>query len=191
MTLRVLAPSERAFIARRRLRHAPRPEIASIVARLARKSTVASVLAPYVSLEATPRRCVQTSLALVIAGSLLTPVTSFAQTPDEGILQAAERATVGMELQADASGRRRSPIRTGVGIGMVAAGVGLATAQGCYVSIDTDCVREPAWYERVPGVAVAAGGVLLATVWSDVEALSSVDVAVAPDRVHVGKTWGF
>lgn len=131
------------------------------------------------------------SLAFAIAGGLVTPVTSSAQTPDEGILQAAERATVGMELQADASGRRRSTIRTGVGIGMVAAGIGMATAQGCYIRIDTDCVREPTWYERVPGVALAVGGVLLATVWSDVEALSSVDVAVAPDRIHVGKILGF
>lgn len=129
-------------------------------------------------------------LALVLAGAVVTPITSFAQTPDEGILQAAERATAGVELQADASGRR-STIRTGIGIGMVAAGIGMATAQGCYIRIDTDCVREPAWHERVPGVALVVGGVLLATVWSDVEALSAVDVAVAPDRVHVGKTWGF
>ena len=130
-------------------------------------------------------------LALVLAGAIVTPITSFAQTPDEGILQAAERATVGMELQADTSGRRRSTIRTGIGIGMVAAGIGMATAQGCYIRIDTDCVREPVWQERVPGVALVVGGVLLATVWSDVETLSAVDVAVAPDRVHVGKTWGF
>ena len=129
-------------------------------------------------------------LALVIAGGIVTLVTGIAQTPDEGILQKAESAAVGLELQADASGRR-STIRTGIGIGMVAAGIGMATAQGCYIRIDTDCVREPAWHERVPGVALVVGGVLLATVWSDVEALSAVDVAVAPDRVHVGKTWGF
>lgn len=131
------------------------------------------------------------TLALVIASVIVTPVTGLAQTPDEGILQKAERAAGGLELPLDASGRRRSTIRTGVGVGMIAAGVGMATAQGCYVRVYTDCVREPAWYERAPGIAMAVGGVLLVTVWSDVEALSAVDVAVAPDRIHVGKTWGF
>lgn len=58
MALRILALSERAFVARSRLRHAPRPEIAPIDVRFACKSTVASVQAPYVSPGATTRRCV-------------------------------------------------------------------------------------------------------------------------------------
>ena len=130
-------------------------------------------------------------LALVIASVIVTPVTGIAQTADEGILQKAERAAVGLDLRRDASDRRRSAGRTSLGIAMIGFGVMTSVQKPCVLRVEGTCLQKTEWYERAPGVALAVGGILLATVWSDVEALSAVDVAVAPDRVHVGKTWGF
>ena len=53
------------------------------------------------------------------------------------------------------------------------------------------CVKET----YALGVAIAVGmigsGLLLATVWSDIPANPSIDFAVSPDRVQVGKSFGW
>ena len=68
----------------------------------------------------------RTTLALALA--LATPIAGLAQQPEGVILQSAERAAVGMELQSDASGSRRSRGRTWAGLVMIVAGGALATA---------------------------------------------------------------
>ena len=100
------------------------------------------------------------------------PVVSLAQLLEGAILQSAERAAAGLELQSEASGNRRSRGRTWAGLVMIATGAALASATkrtvswsgGVRVSETKD------WYEPIacPGIAVAVTGVLLATIWSDV-----------------------
>ena len=119
-----------------------------------------------------------------------------AQQPEGAILESAERAAVGMELQSDASGSRRSRGRTRAGLVMIAAGGLLATAIKRSKTCSGDpwtCTSETQWYKPLsyPGIGIAVTGVFLATVWSDVPANAHVDLAVTPDRIHVGKTFGF
>ena len=124
-------------------------------------------------------------LALVITSVIVTPVTGFAQVPDVGILQKVERAAVELEPRLDASDRRRSAGRTWLGVAMTGIGVMTSVQKPCVLRVEGTCLQKTEWYERAPGITLAVGGVLLATVWS------AVDVSVAPDRIHVGKTWGF
>ena len=55
------------------------------------------------------------------------------------------------------------------------------------------CTSETEWYKPLsyPGIGIAVTGVLLATVWSDAAANAHIDLAVTPDRIRVGKTFGF
>ena len=76
-------------------------------------------------------------------------------------------------------------------VGLAAEGAGGSGCVGdfCFdVDVDTGGVGT--------GVAVVGGGVLvvgalLATVWSDVPVVNSLDVVVTPQRIQVGKTFGF
>ena len=40
-------------------------------------------------------------------------------------------------------------------------------------------------------MGVIAGGVILATIWSDVSAQLSMDLTITADRVQLGKTFGW
>ena len=134
------------------------------------------------------------TLALAIAVALATPIAGLAQQPEGVILQSAERAAVGMELQSDASGSRRSRGRTWAGLVMIAAGGALATAVKRMETCSGDtCTSETEWYKPLsyPGIGMVVTGVLLATVWSDAPANAHIDLAVTPDRIQVGKTFGF
>ena len=134
------------------------------------------------------------TLALAIAVVLSTPFLSLAQRPDGAILQSAERAALGMELQADDTGGGRSRGRTRAGIVMIVAGAALTTSiKRTETCIRRVCTRETTWLKEAgySGIGLAAAGVLLATVWSDAPANRHVDFAVAPDRIQVGKTIGF
>ena len=136
------------------------------------------------------------TLASAIVVALATPIAGLAQQPEGAILESAERAAVGMELQSDASGSRRSRGRTRAGLVMIAAGGLLATAIKRSKTCSGDpwtCTSETQWYKPLsyPGIGIAVTGVFLATVWSDVPANAHVDLAVTPDRIHVGKTFGF
>ena len=134
------------------------------------------------------------TLALAIAVALATPIAGLAQHPEGVILQSAERAAVGMELQSDGSGSRRSRGRTWAGLVMIAAGGALATAVKRTETCSGDiCTSETEWYKPLsyPGIGMAVTGVLLATVWSDAPANAHIDLAVTPDRIQVGKTFGF
>ena len=121
----------------------------------------------------------------------VTPLAGLAQQQPE-ILQSAERAALGMELQSDDSDRRRSMGRTWAGVSLMVAGGALASANQTTISCSGgSCSSETEWYKPLgyPGVALAVTGVLLATVWSDVPANPHIDFAVTP--IHVGKTVGF
>ena len=67
---------------------------------------------------------------LAIAVALATPIAGLAQQPEGVILQPAERVAVGMELQSDASGSRRSRGRTWAELDMIAAGGAAANRSG-------------------------------------------------------------
>ena len=139
---------------------------------------------------AVPKR----ALALVIAAVLAAPITGLAQQPQGVILQSAERAAVGVELQSGATRSRRSRSRTWAGMITIAAGAVLMSGRKETVSCSGgDCVSETERYKPLvyPGIGLAVTGALLATVWSDVPANPHIDLAVTPDRIQVGKTFGF
>ena len=134
------------------------------------------------------------TLALAVAVALAAPVAGLAQPTEEVILRSAERATVGMELQAGAPGNRRSRRRTWTGMVMIASGVVLTTAvERTRVCAGGSCTVEEQWYKPVayPGIGLAVAGALLVSMWSNVPASPRIDFAVTPNRVQVGKTFGF
>ena len=134
------------------------------------------------------------TLVLLIAVVLATPIVGLAQQADEGIFRSVERKALGMALRSEDSGRRRSRGRTRAGVTMIAVGAGLMTGikrtESCVASV---CTRKTEWIKATgyPGIGLAVAGVLLATVWSDVPANPHIDIAVTPDGIRVGKTFGF
>ncbi len=136
----------------------------------------------------------KTTRTLALAVTLATPIPGLAQQPQGAILQSAERAAVGMELQSGATRSWRSRSRTWAGMIMIAGGAVLMSGKKETVRCTGgDCVSETERYEALvyPGIGLAVTGVLLATVWSDVPANPHVDFAVTPDRIEVGKTFAF
>lgn len=137
---------------------------------------------------------VKRTLVLMTAVVLATPIVSLAQQADEGIFRSVERKALAMELRSEGAGSRRSGGRTWTGVAMIAAGVALTTAkkttEACRGGV---CTYRTEWIKSAghPGMGLAVAGVLLATVWSDVPANPHLDVAVTPDGVQVGKTFGF
>ena len=131
----------------------------------------------------------------------------------DSIREAAERATREAALAAPAEGlellqvssqqRRRSIGRTVGGILLMGVGtpfliVGLAAEDaGGSVCVGDDCITVAvdtggAGYGfAAMGGAMVVSGVLLATVWSDVPVVNSLDFTVTPHRAQVGKTFGF
>ena len=135
-------------------------------------------------------------LAPAIAAVLATPVAGSAQPPQGGILPSAERAAAGMALQTGVTRNWRSRSRTWAGMIMIAGGAVLMSGSGKKETVRCtggDCVSETERYKALvyPGIGLAVTGVLLATVWSDVPANPHIDFAVTPDRIQVGKTFGF
>lgn len=128
------------------------------------------------------------------------------------IREAAERAAreVGLEASAThlelvgpAAGRRRSTSRTlagillmGVGTPVLVVGLSAEHARG-RVCFRDDCVTievdtgGAGYGVAAMGGALVISGALLATVWSDVPILNSLDFSVAPQRLQVGRTFGF
>ncbi len=130
----------------------------------------------------------------VVAVVLATPVAGSAQPPHGAILPSAERAAVGMELQSGATRSWRSRSRTWAGMIMIAGGAVLMSGKKETVRCTGgDCVSETERHKALvyPGIGLAVTGVLLATVWSDIPANPHVDFAVTPDRIEIGKTFGF
>ena len=136
----------------------------------------------------------KTMLAPAIAAVLATPVAGSAQPPQGGILPSAERAAAGMALQTGVTRNWRSRSRTWAGMIMIAGGAVLMSGKKETVRCTAgDCVSETERYKALvyPGIGLAVTGVLLATVWSDVPANPHIDFAATPDRIQVGKTFGF
>lgn len=133
-------------------------------------------------------------LAPAIAAVLATPVAGSAQPPQGGILPSAERAAAGMTLQTGVTRNWRSRSRTWAGMIMIAGGAVLMSGKKETVRCTGgDCVSETERYKPLvyPGIGLAVTGVLLVTVWSDIPANPHIDFAVTPDRIQVGKTFGF
>lgn len=132
------------------------------------------------------------ALALAVLVVLATPVAGLSQQPEGVILQSAERAALGMALQSDAPGRVRSMRRIRTGVSMIAIGALLASVNKKTTScVNRSCASETDRPLVYPGVALAVSGALLATVWSNVPVNPHIDLAVTPDRIQVGKTFGF
>ena len=130
----------------------------------------------------------------VVAAVLATPVAGSAQPRQGTILPSAERAAAGMALQTGVTRNWRSRSRTWAGMIMIAGGAVLMSGKKETVRCTGgDCVSETERYKALvyPGIGLAVTGVLLATVWSDVPANPHIDFAVTPDRIQVGKTFGF
>ena len=145
-------------------------------------------------------------IAIIVAVSTLGQASVAAGDP---IREAAERAAreavleaaaEGLELQGSSQQRRRSIGRT-VG-GMVLMGLGTPMfIAGMAVSEDVGgCVGDFCFTVDPGGLgkgvaALGAGmlvsGTLLATVWSDVPVVNSLDFSVTPHRVQVGKSFGW
>lgn len=58
---------------------------------------------------------------------------------------------------------------------------------------DYVCTRKTEWIKSTgyPGIGLAVTGVLFTTVWSGVPANPHIDIAVTPDGIQIGKTFGF
>lgn len=134
-------------------------------------------------------------------GALVTVVALFGvptlvlanEQPD--ILGSAERAAVLFAVEqagGEEPARRRSMARTWGGVALIGVGLIMPIQQEKCAAIFgiSACVTEM----YTPGVVAAVGligtGVMLATVWADVPA-HAIDLRVAPDRIEVGKTFGF
>ena len=95
--------------------------------------------------------------------------------------------------QPQSPARRRSMARTWGGVGLIAGGLLLVRQKCDGIRLGNRCVGSVTWLggSTMTGVAVMTGGVLLATMFADVPANNAVTLTVAPDRVSVGKTFGF
>ena len=114
--------------------------------------------------------------------------------------RAAEAGAAAAALQAEAGVRRRSMTRTWGGVGLVALGLLMPMQQekcvtvlglevplaGPLVEGVVGCLTEIYTPGVVAGIGLAGTGIMLATVWSDVPAASSLDVG--PGRIAVSKT---
>ncbi len=133
--------------------------------------------------------------ALVTVMALLGVPTLALATEQPDILASAERSAVRFAVeQADDEepARRRSMARTWGGVALIGVGLIMPIQQETCATLFglSACVTEM----YTPGVVAAVGligaGVMLATVWADVPA-NAVNLRVAPDRIEVGKTFGF
>ena len=126
------------------------------------------------------------------------------------IREAAERAAREAVLKASAAetlqasqARRRSVGRTvggiilmGVGASMFLVGIAAGSIDGSSSCVNGSCITVTVDSGGAKGFAVVGGGMLvtgalLATIWSDVPVMNSLDFNVTPQRVQVGKTFGF
>ena len=117
------------------------------------------------------------------------------------IVSSAVRAVATLQAEAEEPARRRSMTRTWGGIALI--GAGFAISYGFGADPCTVIERPNYYYEECRygtdapmnaadwvGVGAIVVGMGLATMWSDVPA-NAITVSVAPDRVRVGKTFGF
>ncbi len=144
------------------------------------------------------------SVVGLVLGLLLSSTSVLAQGSaprHEGtIVASAVRAVATLQTEAEEPARRRSMARTWTGVALIGGGAAIAVAYGGQPSCVTE--RAPGYYYEacnydsdddpalMVGSALAAVGLLLATMWSDVPA-NAIEVSVAPGRVRVGKTFGF
>ena len=142
----------------------------------------------------------------VMVGLCLSALPAQAGPLREAVASALSEATAASALQAGSSSpqRRRSVGRTVGGIILMGLGtpfliVGLAAEkiEGGSICVGGDCLTVEVdtggagYGVAALGGALVVSGALLATVWSDVPVMNSLDVRVTPQRVQVSKTFGF
>ena len=100
--------------------------------------------------------------------------------------------------QAPSQERTRSMARTWGGVAMIAGGSILATAREevCFAVVGFGVAVggcETTWHKPLgfTGIGVAAAGVLLATVWSDVPVMRNMTVVPKRGGVQVGASFRF
>ena len=115
----------------------------------------------------------------------------------------AETAASALQAGSSSPQRRRSVGRTVGGIILMGLGtpfliVGLsAESAGGSFCVGGDCLTVDVdtggagYGVAALGGALVVSGALLATVWSDVPVMNSLDFRVTPQRVQVSKTFGF
>ena len=87
--------------------------------------------------------------------------------------------------------------RTGWGIALIAGGTAMTLSQVNRECAESDLIADLAGVPTCDevgsvaglGIAMAIGGALLATIWSDVPAMQDLTIGVAPGRVQVGRTF--
>lgn len=137
-------------------------------------------------------------VAFVVGVVLVVPAAAGAEVVNlrAAVESAAVEAGVaaGVAAQGGQQLRQRSMARTWGGVALIGVGLLMPAQQETCLTLfgaEAGCVTEL----YAPGIAAGVGligtGVLLATVWSDVPVRPSIDFTVAPDRVEVGKTFGF
>ena len=115
--------------------------------------------------------------------------------------EAVLKASAAETLQASQA-RRRSVGRTVGGIILMGVGTpfllaGLLAESDPSICVGRDCVTfdidtgGTGYGVAAMGGALMVSGALLATIWSDVPVVNSLDFNVTPQRVQVSKTFGF
>ena len=130
-------------------------------------------------------------VATVLIVMLAVPV--HADTLREGVKDAAVKtAAEKTESTAAVDQPQRSKARTYAGAGLIVAGLFMPVYVSC-----PDCYMQSGRFSP-RGAAAAAGlivtGFLLATVWNEDPSAApspSIDFTVTPDRVQVGKSFGW
>ena len=134
------------------------------------------------------RQFVAIVVAVVIAS---TSLAAAGPIREAAVATAVEAA---IESQQDQPASQRSKARTWGGVILMSVGLLMPVQQEiCVVTLFGSAGCATKMY--TPGVAAAVGligsGVLLATIFADVPARPSVDFTITPDRVQVGKTFGW
>ena len=140
----------------------------------------------------------------VMVGLCLSALPAQAGPLREAAARAVRAETAASALQAGSSSQRRRSVGRTVG-GILLMGVGApflilglsVEAAGGSVCVGRDCFTVDVdtggggYGVAALGGALVVSGALLATVWADVPVMNSLDFRVTPQRVQVGKTFGF
>ena len=145
------------------------------------------------------RLCVRSPRSPSFVGLLLSalpaqagPIREAAAKRTTAAITTAAVAVSAEQPQSPAAAVGRWPARGAVSA-LIAGGLLLVRQKCDGIRLGNRCVGSVTWLggSTMTGVAVMTGGVLLATMFADVPANNAVTLTVAPDRVSVGKTFGF
>ena len=148
--------------------------------------------------------CIRIAAAVVVVLALsVSTVIATAGPLREASVRAAREASA----EQQSPQRVRSGARTATGAILIIAGIFTPFNWGercpageeisylgydCYADATKEVTAEYAGPGRlVAGLGMIGVGTMLATVWSEVPVGNSIDLRITPDRVQVGKTFGW